>query len=102
MSMRSTRLAGLVMVAGVAGLGLYARGDDDYYGGGVSRWEHATRAGSPWLLVGLFVILLATSLTFLVLGFIRVRRRPEPLLVPALGLYVLSLLVAWTALSVGH
>ena len=93
--------AGLAMAAGVAALGLYATGEDHYYGDGTTRWEHATSDGGAGLLTALFVVPALIACALIVLGLLR-RRTSELWLIPAFAIYGLSLVYAWAALSLGH
>ena len=89
------------MAAGVVALGLYATGEDNYYGDGTPRWEHATGSGGTELLVTLFAVPTLIACAFIVRGLVR-RRTSELLLIPAFVIYGLSLVYAWAALSLGH
>lgn len=100
--MRLDRLFGLGMTAGVIGLGFYAAGNDDYYGGGVTRWEHATRGGGQALLVVLFAVPTTIALALVVSGFVRTRPLSELVLIPAFAVYGLILAFVWAVLTVGH
>jgi hypothetical protein len=100
--MRLFGVTGLTMLAGVIGVGLYAAGNDDYYGGGVTRWAHATKDGGTALLVALFAVPTLISLALVSVGFVRTRRPSELLLVPAIALYGLTLFYVLAVLSVGH
>jgi hypothetical protein len=92
--------AGMALLVGT--LGLYAASDDSYYGDGTSHWEHATKDGGTWFLVGLFAIASAISVGVVLLGLRRDRGRLGLLLIPALAVYVLSLFLAYAVLSLGH
>ena len=85
------------MGAVVLALAFYAGGDDSYYGGGVSRWEHAGRAGSHVFVVALFGVAAAMSIGVAVLG-----SRKLGFAVPAVAVYLLALAVLWVALNGGH
>ena len=89
------------MAVVVAVLGMYATGEDDYYGDGTTRWEHATNDGGTELLTALFAFPALIACAVIVLGFVR-RRMSELWLIPAFAIYGLSLVYAWAALSVGH
>jgi hypothetical protein len=93
--------AGLAMAAGVAAVRLYATGEDDYYGDGTTRWEHATSDGGTGLLTALFAVPALIAFALIVLGLLR-RRTSELWLIPAFAIYGLSLVSAWAALSLGH
>lgn len=100
--MRLDRVAGLTMTAGVMGAGLYAAGNDDYYGGGVTRWEHATRDGGAALLVALFAVPTMIALALVFVGFVRTQALSERLLIPAFAVYGLTLAFVWAVLTLGH
>jgi hypothetical protein len=90
------------MTAGVIAVGFYAAGDDGYYGGGVTRWEHATKDGGPALLVAMFAVTTTIALTLALVGFVRTRPLSELVLIPAFALYGLTLAFIWAVLTVGH
>jgi hypothetical protein len=90
------------MTAGVIGVGFYAAGYDDYYGGGVTRWEHATEDGGTAVLVALFAVPTTIALALLVIGFVRKRPLSELVLIPAFAIYGLTLVFTGAVLSVGH
>jgi hypothetical protein len=93
----------LALGAGIAWLGFYAAGHDDYYSdGGVSRWEHAARADSTSLVVAAIAVSTAIALAFLVRGIFPTRLRLGALVFPALALYCVSSFVAWFFLTAGH
>ena len=85
----------------VAVLVLYATGEDDYYGDGTTRWEHATNDGGTGLLITLFAAPALIACALIVLGFVR-RRTSELWLIPAFAIYGVSLFYAWAVLSLGH
>jgi hypothetical protein len=92
---------GAAMLAGVVGLVVYAARDDPYYGGGVSRWEHAE--GAQGLVLAAFGVASVLALGVVALGVAGRRVTPAPLLVfGALPAYLAALVFAWFFLSVGH
>ena len=93
---------GIVMAVMVAVLGLYAAGEDSYYGDGTTRWEHATRSGGTGYLVTMFAMLAASSLAVIVLGVARKGGRWDLVAILAIGLFVPLLLFVYAVLSVGH
>jgi len=99
--MRSLSLAGLGMVAGVVLLGIYAAGEDDYYGDGTTHWGHATKDGGTAFLTALFVVPALIGCMFVILGFAR-RRTSELWLIPAFAAYGLFVWYAFLVLSLGH
>ena len=99
--MRLLPAAGVAMAAGVGLLGLYAAGEDDYYGDGTTRWGHATKDGGEVFVTTLFVVPALIACVFVLLGFVR-KRTSELWLIPAFALYGLSLAYAWAVLSLGH
>jgi hypothetical protein len=89
------------MAGGVLLLGLYAAGEDDYYGDGTTRWGHAARSGGSVFLSALFAVPTLIAGLFIVLALLR--KRPSPLwVIPLCAVYVISLLYALVALSLGH
>jgi hypothetical protein len=100
--MRFSRVAALAMAAGVLLVALYATGEDDYYGDGTTRWEHATRLASTGFVVGLFAVASAVALTSVVIAFAAKVKRPQLWFIPAFAIYVLVFFYMWAVLSVGH
>jgi hypothetical protein len=90
------------MAAGVLLLGLYATGEDDYYGDGTTRWEHATRLSSTGFAVALFAIAATIALTSLFIAFLAKLRRPQLWFFPAFAIYGLVFFYTYAVLSVGH
>jgi hypothetical protein len=99
--MRLMLSVGCGMAAGVAGLAFYAAGEDDYYGDGTTRWEHATRDGGTGFVIALFVVQALIACALIVLGLVR-KRTSDFLLLPGLLVYFIALVYAWAVLSVGH
>jgi hypothetical protein len=94
-------MLGVAMAAGVIGLGVYAAGEDDYYGDGTTRWGHATKDGGAGLLAALFAIPAVIACIVILLAL--VRRRPSGLwLIAGIAIYGLSLAYASAVLSLGH
>jgi len=92
------------MAAGVLLLGVYAAGEDTYYGDGTTRWEHATRLAGTGFAVGLFTVTAAIALAslFIAFAFVGKLKRPELWFIPAIAIYVFAFFYAWAVLSVGH
>ena len=90
------------MTVMVAALGFYAAGEDSYYGDGTTHWEHATRSGGTAILVTLFAVLAASSLTVIVLGVAHKGGRWDLVAIPAIALFVPLLLFVYAVLSLGH
>ena len=94
-------LTGILMAGGVAWIAVEARTSDDYYTNHVTRWEHASNAGSAPVVLGSMVVALAIALTFLLLGVFS--RRLGALAASCGGtLYVIAWVVAWVGLMGGH
>ena len=95
-------LLAIVLGVSVIWLAFYAAGEDTYYGGGVSRWEHADR------FMGTFPVSFAVGFgaltaAALVLSALSPERRALRLLVgPGAALSCVALLLAWFALTAGH
>lgn len=90
------------MIAGIVGVASYAAGNDSYYGGGVSRWDHAAQSGGTGLLIVLFAIPSVIALAVLATGLLRRRHPPAWVLASGIVLYSLPLLYAWLGLTLGH
>ena len=96
--------AGIALVLAVDSLLLipYARGEDTYYGGGVTRWEHASRSGStlpiPLAIAGALVV----SLCLVGSALAPNRQRFRPLVGLAAAASCFLLIFAWLVLTVGH
>jgi hypothetical protein len=90
------------MAAGVVVLLVYAAGDDDYYGDGTSRWDHATGSDAAMYVVGALVVASALAVGLFAGGLVRTRFRLAPPLLLAVPLYLVSLAFAWFFLSIGH
>ncbi len=93
-------LAALLTIA-LAGLVLYAAGEDTYYSSDVSRWEHADRWGKTPVVVAAIAISGTTVLGLLIIAFspdARLRR----LALPATALSCVMLVAAWISLTAGH
>lgn len=98
---RSPWPAAAVLVMGLLGaaaLILHSASPDDYYGGGVTVWEHAGRNGAQPLVVA------AVAVPVLAAGTLPLLRRPAwrapALLLGALG--CAGVLVAIVGASTGH
>ncbi len=92
----------LVLGAGLAGLVLFASGNDGYYGNSdVSRWEHASKGGAATIVVVTLAIVAATIIGLLLAALPR-GARLRPFVWPAAAVAPLLLLVAMLFLSVGH
>jgi hypothetical protein len=94
--------AGLMFALGLAWLGFHAAGDDDYYDGDVSRWDHASDTGAAPIVVAAAVFASAITLAFLFRGLVPPRVALGRFAIPAAAVYFLSLGVAWFFLNVGH
>jgi hypothetical protein len=96
-------LAAVALAGGIVWIGVYAAGDDDYYGGGVSRWEHATRGGGTGAVVAPILAANAITVGFFLYGLSgRQRRWATPLAFVAAAVYVVCLGFAWVLLTSGH
>jgi hypothetical protein len=94
--------AALLMAGGILWIAFEARSPDGYYSSGdVTRWEHASNAGSAPVVVGGLVVASVIAFTFLIDG---VFSRRLSGLAAAFGgmIYVLAWVVAWVALMGGH
>ena len=96
-------LAAIVQALGIVWIGVYAAGQDDYYQGGVTRWEHATRGGGTAAVLAPLLVAAAITVAMFVYG-LSGRRRPwaTPLAFVAGALYVVCLGFAWILLTSGH
>jgi hypothetical protein len=101
-NMRFAPVAAAVMAAGVLLLGLYASGEDAYYGDGTTRWEHATRLAGTGFTVALFAIASAVAVTSLFIAFVARLKRPQLWFIPAIAIYALVFFYAWAILTGGH
>ena len=91
----------VLLVTGLAWLVDYAGSDDGYYGGGVSRWEHADKWGKTPIVVAAMAITGATAVGLLISTF----SPASPLrrvVFPATALSCFMLVVAWFFLTAGH
>jgi hypothetical protein len=96
-------LTGLVLVAGAVWIAVEAFSSDEYYAPDhVTRWEHASEAGSAPVVVGGEVVAAGIGLTFLLQGLSpRLRLGVGPTL-GALAVYVVAWVAAWVGLRGGH
>jgi hypothetical protein len=101
-NMRFSQVAAVAMAAGELLVGLYATGEDEYYGDGTTRWEHATRLAGTGFTVALFAIASVVALTSLFIAFVAKLKRPQLWFIPAIAIYALVFFYAWAVLSVGH
>jgi hypothetical protein len=101
-NMRYSRVAAISMAAGALLLGLHATGEDEYYGDGTTRWEHATMLAGTGFAVALFAIASALALTSLFIAFVAKPRRPQLWFIPAFAIYAVVFFYTWAILSVGH
>ena len=101
-----TRLAhaGLacVLAADAALLVLYAAGPDSYYGGGVSRWEHAGRFVGSGPVAASIVVGAVTSLLLAASAWAPDRLLLRLLVSPAAAVSCVLLLLVWFWLTGGH
>jgi hypothetical protein len=94
--------AATCMAAGIVWIAIEARSPDGYYGSGdVTRWEHASNAGSLPAVLGGAVVASVIALTFLFHGVLS-RRLGALAAVSAGTIYVLAWVVAWIGLMGGH
>jgi hypothetical protein len=93
--------SGALMTAGVVWIALEARSQDGYYVAGVTRWEHASRAGSAPVVLGGMVVASAVALIFLLHGATR-RRLGAAAVVCGATIYLLAWVAAWVGLMGGH
>jgi hypothetical protein len=86
------------MAAGVIWIAYEAQEPDSYYASGdVTRWEHASNAGSAPVVIGGSIVASVISLVFLI------RRRLDPTVaIAATAVYLVSWFAAWVALAGGH
>jgi hypothetical protein len=96
-------VAGLVLLAGAVWIAVEAFSSDDYYApDDVTRWEHASSAGSAPIVVGGEVVAASIGLAFLLQGLLpRLRLRAGSTL-GGLVVYVVAWGAAWIALMGGH
>lgn len=101
-----TRLAhaglALVLVADAALLVLYAAGPDSYYGGGVSRWEHAGRFVGYGPVAASISVGAVSGLLLVASAWAPDRHLLRQLVSPAAAVSCLLLLLAWFWLTGGH
>jgi hypothetical protein len=96
-------LAAIVQAVGIVWVGFYAAGNDDYYQGGVTRWEHATRGGSTHDVAAPLLAATAIAVGFFLYGLSGRRRQwATPLAFVAGAVYVVCLGFAWVLLTSGH
>lgn len=95
---------GVALVLAVDALLLipYARGEDTYYGGGVTRWEHASRGGSTLLISLAIAGALVSSLCLVGSARAPDRQRFRPLVSLAAAGSCFLLIFAWLVLTAGH
>ena len=94
-------VSGLMLAAGLMWLLAYAAGDDSYYGGGVSRWDHAGRGGGQPLVVAA-IVSLAVTLIAALLAALSSSARFRRLVLPLTAFSWVMLAVAWFVLTGGH
>jgi hypothetical protein len=95
-------IPGLLMLAAVVWMAFEARSTDSYYfPEHVTRWEHASNAGSAPAVVGGSVVASFIALVFLCSGAFGRRLGPLATLVGSTT-YLFALAVAWVALAGGH
>jgi hypothetical protein len=100
-NMRYT-LPGVLMAGGVGWIVYQAQTLDGYYASGdVTRWEHASNAGSAPVVVGGSVVAAFVALAFLYCGAFS-RRLSALAAVVGAAVYVVAWVVAWVALASGH
>jgi hypothetical protein len=95
-------VAAILMAGGIVWIAVDAQSLDGYYSSGdVTRWEHASNAGSAPLVVGGLVVASVIAFTFLIDGVLS--RRLSGLAAACGGMiYVLAWVVAWLGLMGGH
>jgi hypothetical protein len=96
--------AGVAVVLAVDSLLLiaYAGGEDTYYGGGVTRWEHASRGGSTLIISIATAGALAASVCLVGNALAPNRQRFRPLASLAAAASCFLLIFAWLVLTAGH
>ena len=93
---------GVVLAAGVVWIALEARSADGYYTSGeVTRWEHASNAGSAPFVLGGAIVASFIAVIFLLDG-IRARRLAPVAAVCGVAIYILAWVAAWVGLMGGH
>ena len=95
-------MAVVLMTCGIVLIAVEAQSSDGYYGSGdVTRWEHASNAGSAPVVIGGLLVASFIAFTFLIDGAFS--RRLSRLAVVCGGMiYVLAWVVAWVGLMGGH
>jgi hypothetical protein len=95
-------IAAALMAGGIVWIAVEAQSPDGYYvSGDVTRWEHASNAGSAPVVVGSLVVASVIALTFLIHGVFS--RRLSGLAAVCGGMiYVSASPVAWVGLMGGH
>jgi hypothetical protein len=99
---RSHAVLAVVLGVSAVWLAVYAAGEDTYYGGGVSRWEHADRGGSTSSVAAAIVLAGLTSLGLAASAVARSGRLMQVLLASATAVSCFLLLFAWVLLTGGH
>jgi hypothetical protein len=94
-------LAGLAQFLGVAVVIRYANQPDSYYQDGTTHWEHASKDAAATWAAGAITVSSAIALMFLAMGLVSRWRRGR-FAAFAAAAYLISLFVAWFALTVGH
>ena len=95
-------MTGLLMTAGVVWLVSAGRSPDGYYApGDVTRWEHASRAGSAPFVLGAGVVASFIAVAFLFHGVFS-RRLSDLAALCGGAIYVVAWMVAWVGLMGGH
>jgi hypothetical protein len=95
-------LSGAAMAGGVAWIVYQAQTLDGYYAtGDVTRWEHASNAGTAPAVVGGCVVASFMALAFLYSGAFGRRLNALAAAVGA-ALYIGAWVVSWVALAGGH
>jgi hypothetical protein len=83
-------------------LAVYAAGEDTYHSAGVSRWEHADRAGGTFPGGAAIALAGITSLGLAASAVARRGRLMQVVLASATAVSCFLLLFAWVLLTSGH
>jgi ammonia channel protein AmtB len=95
-------LLAVVLGAFVIWLAFYAAGEDTYYGGGVSRWEHADRFVGSTRVAAAIAFGALTSMLLAASALVPERQSLRLLVAPTAAISCFFLFLAWFWLTGGH